>query len=256
MSQNEPGGNTKSPGSNNQLYRWSITLPYNECSSSQLSQHLKSFCKKFTFQAEKAESGYLHWQIELTLTTKLRFNELKNILGFHQAHIEPTHNYFKAKNYCSKSETRIEGPYTEKSTFIKTIEKLKEWQEILLKELLTEPDDRTVIWYYDKEGGAGKTAFAKYMAIKHNALVLNNGKFNDLAYAVNEETKIVIINISRSLEEHVNYNAIEALKDGLIFSGKYESKTKIFNSPHVVIFANFEPNLNALSSDRWNVRKL
>jgi len=77
------------------------------------------------------------------------------------------------------------------------------------------------------------------MAIKHKATVLNNGAFNDIAMALPNDPKIVIFNFSRGLEERVNYNAIEAVKDGLIFSGKYESKTKIFNSPHVVIFCNF-----------------
>lgn len=255
LSQSDPGGNTKNPWILNQIYRWFVTLPYTEITASQLSQHLKSFSKKFTFQAEKGESGFEHWQIELSLINKLRFNEFKNLLGFDKAHIEPTKNYFMAKNYCSKKETRIEGPYTENSTFIKTIEILRPWQKNLLEELLKEPNDRKIIWFYDIEGNKGKTAFAKYMAIKHNALILNNGKFNDLAYAVDNQ-KIIIINISRTLEDHVNYNAIEALKDGLIFSGKYESKTKIFDSPHIVIFANFEPNLKALSSDRWDVREL
>ena len=32
---------------------------------------------------------------------------------------------------------------------------------------------------------------------------------------------------------------------------KYESKPVIRNSPHVIVFANFEPDKSALSEDRW-----
>lgn len=254
--QEDPAGNTKTAGSNNQIYRWCATLPIEEVEASQLSQHLKGFCKKFTFQGEKSESGYLHWQIEFTLKEKLRFNQVKNILGFNKIHLEPTKNYFKAKNYCMKTESRIEGPYNEESTFIKTITNLYPWQKNLLSELLLEPDDRKIVWYVDKEGGKGKTQFCKYMAIKHKAFVFNNGKFADIAYAMKEDCKIVLFNFSRTQEDHINYNAIEALKDGLIFSGKYESNMKIFNSPHIVIFANFEPDLKSMSLDRWDIREL
>jgi len=46
---------------------------------------------------------------------------------------------------------------------------------------------------------------------------------------------------------------MEELKDGVLFSGKYESKTKIYDIPHVIVFANFLPKENALSKDRLKI---
>jgi hypothetical protein len=255
-SQSELEGNTKTSSIKNQLFLWLVTLPSAEIEASQLSQELSTFCKKFVFQKEKGkETGYIHWQIYISLKTKEYFATVKNLFP-HNAHIEPVKDGWKAANYCKKSDTRIEGPYDEKSVFLKTITNLYEWQKKILDNCLTEPDDRTINWIWESEGNRGKTQFCKYMAVKHKATVLGNGAFKDVAYALQENPKIVLFNITRDVEEKINYSVIEAVKDGMIFSGKYESKTKIFNSPHVYIFANFEPRVKAMSRDRWVITKI
>lgn len=255
-SQEKEGGNTKTPSTKYQVFLWMITLPSENIDASQLSQELSTFCKKFTFQKEKGEkTGYEHWQIFISLKQKEYFGTVKNLFPS-SAHIEPCKDGWKAKNYCQKSDTRIEGPYDEKSTFLKTITKLYPWQEHILQECLKVPDDRTINWIWEKEGNRGKTQFCKYMAIKHKATVLGNGAFKDIAQALPDDPKIVLFNITRDLEERINYSALEAVKDGMIFSGKYESKTKIFNSPHIYIFANFEPRLDAMSKDRWKITRI
>lgn len=249
--QDKPGGNTKTPG---QLYLYMITLPFDKNEDpSELSQNLKTFCKKFTFQKEQGDkTGYVHWQIFISLKTKEYFTAVKNLFPS-GAHIEGCKDGWAAAKYCEKSETRLEGPYTEKSVFLKIITKLYPWQQKIRDECLTDPDDRKIIWVWEAKGGIGKTQFCKYMAVKHGATILGNGAFKDIAQALPTNPKIVMFNITRDLEERFNYSAIEAVKDGLMFSGKYESHTKIFNSPHVVVFSNFEPRKSAMSADRWNV---
>lgn len=257
-SQEKPGGNTKTPGPKHQLYRWFVTLPRSlddNISASQISQHLKSFCKKFTFQLEKGdETGYEHWQMEISLITKEYMQSVKNLLGWSKAHIEPTKDYFAAVNYCKKNETRLEGPWTEKSKFIKTPKLKHKWQTDLLEEVHREPEYRKIIWICDKIGGIGKTDFCLNMYDLHGATVFNNGKFADIAYALPEDPKIVIFDLPKTLEERVNYTAIEAVKNGFVFSGKYESSVKRFDKPHVIVMANFEPDYDGLVKDRWEVR--
>lgn len=252
LSQAEPVGNTKTTG---QLYRWCFTLPYEECTASQLSQLLKGFCKEFYYQAESGkETNYKHWQGCFSLILKERFSTVKNHFPC-SIHIEGCKHWWKSVSYCNKSETRIEGPYDHTSKFINLPTELLDWQKMAKNTLLEDKSDRTIHWFVDEKGAKGKTTFCKYMAIKHGAIVLNNAKTADLAYAI-DNPEIVLFNLTRTNEGHINYGALESIKDGLIFSSKYESGMKIFNSPVVAVFANFEPDYESMSKDRWNVIKL
>lgn len=259
-SQSKPAGNTKTAGQKDppkfQLYRWAFTIPYEECSASQLSQNLKSFCKKFVFQAEKGnESGYLHWQGCLSLNHKEYFHTVKNLLG-NKAHLEPCKEWFACVNYCSKEDTRIEGPYNEKSSFIDLPEKLLQWQLDVIDIIKTKPNDRTIHWYWEPTGCKGKTVFCKYLYVHHGATLLCNCATKDAAYAMPDQPTVVCVNLTRTNEEHINYGMLEAIKDGLMFSAKYESKCKVFNSPHLLVFANNPPDTSTMSKDRWDIHRL
>lgn len=260
----EPSGNTDTLGDsksnsskNYQVYRWQFTLRMEGANVSQLLSTLREWCKQFTFQGESGGlTGYEHWQGCFSLKVKHRMSEVKNMLGWSSIHLEPAHNWFALRNYCSKDETRITKTYTEKTTIIKTIEVLRPWQEEVFKIIKTPPDERTVYWNWCRDGNTGKTVFAKWLAVHHDACVFNNGKCADLAHALPEDPRLVVFNLSRTIEGHVNYGAIESIKDRLIFSAKYESKMKLFNCPHVLVFANFAPDLASMSQDRWAVKQL
>lgn len=253
--QEKPGGNTKSPGALNQLYRWFFTCPYEEYSASQLSQNLKGFAKEFLFSGEIGEGGYKHWQGCFSLKNKEYFSTVKNLFC-NSIHLEPCKNWIKAKNYCKKVDTHLEGPYDENSSFLNLPEKLYPWQQEIVDICNTKPDDRTIHWYWESDGCRGKTTLCKVLYDKFKANIIGNGAMKDIAYSIDESPKIVCMNITRSNEEHVNYGAIEAIKDGLVFSSKYESKCKIFNSPHVFVFANFKPREENMSKDRWRIVRL
>lgn len=250
----------KTPGPpQHQLYRWFFTLPYDSIELGSLWQDLRSIAKEFTFQQEKGEEdGYLHWQGVFSLKTKEYFATVKNLFP-NQVHLEPCKDWHAARKYCSKRETRIGNTYTENSVLLRCISSLFDWQEncldIILKEI-KKPNDRIIHWYWDSKGRSGKTQFSKFLAIRHGALLFNNGKTSDIAYAIDGNPEIVVFNFPRSLEDNVNYGALEMIKDGLIFSAKYESKCKIFNPPVVLCFANFKPKLSKLSRDRWDVQHI
>lgn len=46
---------------------------------------------------------------------------------------------------------------------------------------------------------------------------------------------------------------MEAFKNGRMFSSKYCSVNKQFKIPHVIVFANYTPDLTQLSMDRWKL---
>lgn len=60
----------------------------------------------------------------------------------------------------------------------------------------------------------------------------------------------MIFDFARCIGSKINYSVVEQLKNGYIFSSKYYSGLKMFQPPHVVIFANIKPDHDAYSEDR------
>ncbi|XP_033725328.1 uncharacterized protein LOC117315288 [Pecten maximus] len=130
---------------------------------------------------------------------------------------------------------------------------LYKWQKKAIQQLEIQ-DNRTVLWIYDNEGNLGKTFLSQYLTTKKDCIVTENGGKKDLAYAYGEE--YVIFDYTRSMEEHINYSFIEVLKNGRIFSSKYESRIKIFEPAKIMCCANFMPDKTKLSQDRWMIWSL
>lgn len=229
-----------------------------------LETKFQAICKRWTFQKELSRSGTKHIQGAIGLKKKARWTEFKLPKTIHW---EAMHNRDTAFDYCKKADTRDgvefwEYPVAKKEKRqLKTLTKLLPWQETVAKMCMEEPDDREVNWIFDPIGNCGKTEFTKWMLAKQNCLANTGGNVNDIArmiagaiesgFEINEITTF-IFNLVRT-QEHVNYKAIESIKDGLISSGKYESCTLLFNRPHMWIFSNKLPNFEALSGDRWRV---
>jgi hypothetical protein len=136
--------------------------------------------------------------------------------------------------------------------------KLHEWQEDLLKKLEQEPDDRTVIFIVDKGGNNGKTWFAHWYAQRNkDCQVICPGKRADMAYILRTDIRVLILDAPRSKQgEYLQYDFLEDVKNGYIFSSKYESSIKQFKSPHLVVLMNEAPDLTKLSSDRFDITYL
>jgi len=130
------------------------------------------------------------------------------------------------------------------------------WQQQLLDSFEEEADDRKVTFVVDSIGGSGKSWFCRYMVSKFGELtqVLSIGRREDLAYVVNDAKSIFLFDIPRQSLEYLQYAILEQLKDGIIFSTKYQGRVKYLSKKaHVVVLTNEEPDYNRLSHDRWNV---
>lgn len=131
---------------------------------------------------------------------------------------------------------------------------LLKWQEELYQGLKQEPDDRRIFFIVDHDGNKGKTWFIKYyMKLNEKSQVLAMGKQADMAYALDPDIRVLFINCTRTQAEFMNYSFLEAVKDGLVFSSKYESRLVKLNKVHVVVMMNTQPDMNALSKDRYVV---
>lgn len=136
------------------------------------------------------------------------------------------------------------------------------WQTELMSELSQHPDDRTLNWIWDHTGCSGKSFLAKYMGMYKGAFVSCTANVYHVATQLQEFLRhgnavlTVIFNFTRQTEEHKVYQALEQLKDGMVSSQKYKGTTLYFPCPHVVIMANYLPDITQASVDRWKIRTI
>lgn len=228
----------------------------------------------YIFQEETGESGTPHFQGCFKSKSPIKYDTLKK--KFPRIHWEKTKSWNSAVKYCSKEDTRTGKVYKSDDIKVTIRERVLDplqglelyiYQKKILKILKKPVDDRKVYWFWETCGNVGKSALVKHIFMKYkNEVIIANGKGNDVRNQINlhingdhkrgidgKELKIAILDISRTCEEYVSYEVIEQIKNGLLYSGKYEGGVCCFNSPHLLVFANFEPNYEALSEDRWCV---
>lgn len=260
------GGVILEPPSSKQIspsIRWCMTLNnWTEDELSEISSIVPKYCKFAIIGSEVGENGTPHLQGYIEFITKRR---PKSIFECNRIHWEKAKGDRSSNvTYCSKDQDiKIQHPPIET---IKTIslDIMKSWQLELLDEIKNEPDDRTIHWLWSELGGIGKTSFLKYLVVHHKFIVLG-GKAADCRNGIVEYAKAndgkcpkyIGINIPRSFNsEYVSYEAFENIKDMLFYSGKYEGGMICGNCPHLFIFANFEPDRENLSEDRWRIKKI
>lgn len=124
---------------------------------------------------------------------------------------------------------------------------LRPWQNKVLAALI--PSDRTIHWVYDPTGGSGKSTLCRYL--ESRGAIQLKGKVADMAYAYTNQP-IVLFDLTRTMTDHMDhlYDFAESLKNGFIFSTKYESVGKRFTPPHVIFFANSLPDRSKWTADR------
>jgi hypothetical protein len=244
-----------------QYYSWFFTFNnYREEDITNLKITFNQICKKYIFQEETGKEGTKHLQGSISLKQKLRLTAMKKIDG--KIHWETTRNPEKADEYCCKEATRSGRVFTheKKKAFIRTKSKFDEIKprEEIISLIEKEPDNRTINWVWSDKGGVGKTSTCAFIEHNYEGICIVNGKGADIKNQVIkhlEENRldVLIINVPRCNENHVSYAAMEEIKDGLIYSGKYEGGFANVEHPHVIVISNFAPEKYKLSEDRWNI---
>ena len=261
------GGNTKTPSKKqtSQRLHWGFTFNnYEKHHIDVLHSLFANICHDWIFQEEIGEKEKTpHLQGAISLKKAMRWTEFtpdKRINWKAQISLNNS-------TYASKLNTRAPdgvikwgGSYKPKVE-LKLITTLRPWQEEIRNLCMTEPDDRTINWFWEPEGSIGKSVFIKYMVAKHNALLCQGGKHSDIMNLVFKQdmdrTNIILFDIPRANKGNVSYTALECIKNGMVCNTKYETGVKLFNSPHVIVFANFLPgDEGQLSKDRWKITEM
>lgn len=135
---------------------------------------------------------------------------------------------------------------------------LRGWQEELNRYLRLEPNSRHIYFVVDLGGNQGKSWFSRYYSDLHeNTQIIVPGRKKDMAHVVKEDTRVFFFDCPRSKQgEFIQYDFLEELKNGYIFSPKYDSSIKRLATPHIVVFMNEAPDMTKLSSDRYVVMTL
>lgn len=252
--------------------------PWNKSDGNE-SRHVVPFVTKAVVSKEFGKNKiHPHWQVYFETSERFRMKaHVEAFLGHENFHLERAFSTEQAnvryvfgvdKSYeigwiAYKKNITVPRDYNPQAFKFWKNFKLRDWQAELLPFLIKENvDDREIVYIFDKNGNTGKTKLAEYLHIFH-AAVITGGKSTDMKHAIsrwNEITSkypmIIIVDICRS-ENETDFVGIESIKNGLFFSGKYDSHMlHSVNKANVVVFSNFPPQKEYLSSDRWKVGEI
>jgi len=138
---------------------------------------------------------------------------------------------------------------------------------------LYKPNDRTINYIYNPNGGIGKTRIMNYMSLNHPkdwVTIINYKSLNDTMHLLSRKIangwsgRGVIINVTKKAGLTMEKNPdtydltdlIENLLDRRIQSVKYNGCDIILKeSPCLWVFSNFLPHIGETAIDRWRILK-
>lgn len=266
-------GNTIPPANTHKARAWFYTLNnYTEEEYQKILDYSQKPKRKYIIGKEVGENGTPHLQGYIRLHGAVAFTTIKNLMP--RAHIEEAKGNDKQNLiYCSKDKnfvTNIEDFEKDISSQERIMKRLldkyenvvwRPWQKKVIDILEGPRNSRTINWVYDPKGNSGKSFLTKYIALTKDCVIADGKKenvFNQLNEICNEqntEVSVVILDIPRYCQQEytLNYGMLEALKDGVIYSGKYKGGKVFLDEPHVIVFSNSEPEYERFTPDRWNV---
>ena len=95
----------------------------------------------------------------------------------------------------------------------------KEWQLDLINYIKLNVDNRKIRWYVDEKGGQGKTFISRFLVSNDDCVKFENGKSADIKFGYKGQ-RCVIFDLSRSQMDHINYEVIESVKNGIVYNTK------------------------------------
>jgi hypothetical protein len=227
---------------------------------------LSTIAKKYVFQKEQSENGYVHFQGRISLIKKKSLAPLLKLLEntcLHGCHVSPTSNAGSTSfNYVMKLDTRIEGLWDDTTDMILYVPRqvrdisLRPWQEDVVM-TYNIWNTRVINVLIDKVGNIGKSTLVSYMRCNKLARkVPPVHSYKDIMRMVCDMpiSTCYLIDMPRGVShESQLYTAIEEIKSGYAWDDRYKFREVFFDCPTIWIFTNKKPDNKLMSADRWKL---
>lgn len=238
---------------------------------SRIEQNIIPLCEHYIFGEEYGESGDTP-HIEFAFTIKggkrMRRDKLLKLFS-HPKHmfLDKMKGNLQQQDYCKKEGNKVITNIKFTRPLALMERKFLNEEQLSIVDKFEEFADplwsRELYWFYEKEGGWGKSTVALHLVDFCDAILMG-GANNDILFAMveylkahgGEAPKTIVFDIPRVNGNSVSYSAIESIKNGVIFSPKYESGMVRFNRPHIIVFSNQYPETHKMSEDRWIIENL
>ena len=229
----------------------------------------KEWGKKWVFQLETSEKGYVHWQGRISLIKKItKAGAIKKMAPL-PMYFEPTitKEHQKESFYACKAATRTDGPWrdddVEKPPLTKQLTEFLKLElrpfQANLKLECKKWDPRRIDIIYDSIGNCGKSMLSEYLEYENLAEEVPPFRAMEdiMGWVCTRPIKpVYIFDMPRGMKKDKLadfYSGIETIKNGIAYDKRYKAIKKRFDRPRVFVFTNTTPVFELLSMDRWVV---
>jgi len=122
-------------------------------------------------------------------------------------------------------------------------------------DLLFKQTDRKILWIWSSCGNVGKSHLATHVVAHYNGILVQ-GEVKRMIYGfIQQKNPYVVVDLARTQEDHHKsiYQFLEQVKNGMLFNTFQSPGMVCFQPPKVVVFANFKPDMEAWSDDRYQI---
>lgn len=235
---------------------------------------LKGIAKKWIFQLEISDEGYVHWQGRMSLIKKRRCHELHHLFVLQKsvmakAHFTPTCKAtLEDKDalwaYSDKLDTHVDGPWSSDDKEpayvprqVREAPDLRPFQKTILANIGVW-DTRTINLVYCEKGNNGKSTLLSHIVAHGLGVVpptVNDAKdLLRMVYAM--PGNFYCFDMPRAMKKESMFgfwSAVETIKDGRAYDDRYTYRQRLFDCPNIWVFTNTLPDLGLMSRDRWKI---
>nr|DAL02127.1 MAG TPA: Rep protein [Smacoviridae sp.] len=209
-------------------------------------------CKRWIIGKETGQEGYKHWQMRLETSNDSFFDWCKKNVPY--AHVEEATDTWEYERKEGKFWSSEDTSEIRSVRFGTPTQKQREIINTARKQSIREVD----VWY-DPSGNHGKTWLSIHLYELGKAMVVPRAsttaeKLSAYVCSAYRGEEFIILDIPRSRKISPElYEAIEEIKDGLVYDHRYSGRCRNIRGVHVIVFTNNKLDVSKLSHDRWRL---